>query len=173
MTTVLLYGSNGDKISNEICNFLATFGILRITEKKIFSNTATPKFVVIESGNFQNVHIENGIIVIVGKIDNGAELKLNGDFKGIVFSLDKEALQILKRAEVPTITCGMAEEDTLSLSSIKEDSAIICVNRKIKTLSGEFIEPQEHKINVKIKTTDYAVLAASAILMCSNEFQEH
>lgn len=169
MTTVILYGKNGNKIADEICGMLKPYGIARATRNKLVFDSDSPSFLLFECNDIEKINIPQGILVIVGNVAENSELKIKGNFRGVFFSSDKDALQLLKNTDVSVITCGMAEEDTLSLSSIKEDSVNICINRKIKTLNGNIIEPQEHKINLKSPITDYSLLAASAILLCSGE----
>ncbi len=167
MIPVILYGKNGNRIADEICGLLKEYGIIRVGDRRIKFAANSPKFLIIESKCTKEIDIPQGIIVIAGEIEADTELRIKGDFRGVVFSSDKEALKLLKNTEVSVISCGMAEEDTLSLSSIKENAAVISINRKIKTLNGAFIDPQEHKVILKKPITDYSLLVAYAILLCS------
>ena len=171
MTTVILYGKSDGKIAAEISAMLSTYGIMRIDEKGITSNISAPRFLIIECSRAEKINLSHGIIVFIGKAEKNNKLHIKGNLRGIVFSTDMDALRIFKNTDVPVITCGMAEEDTLSLSSIQNASANICINRKIKSLKGNIIEPQEQKINIETPITDYSLLAASAILFCSGEFE--
>jgi len=167
MIPIILYGKHDSRIVNEICGLLKEYGIIRVSDRRIESLVNSPRFLVVESKSTKVIEIPQGVIVITGKIEADTKLCIKGDFRGVVFSSDKEALKLLKNTDVSVISCGMAEEDTLSLSSIKEDSAVISINRKIKTLNGTFIEPQEHKVILKKPITDYSLLVAYAILLCS------
>ena len=170
MTTVVLCGENGEKISDEICKMLSVYGILRICNNRIIQNSNTPHFCIIECKNPSELQLTEAIIVIVGRIMNKNNFILKGkNIVGIVHSSDKTALRLLKNTNISVITCGMAEEDTISLSSNKDDSAIVSINRKMKNFKGNIIEPQEHKINIKAPLTDYSLLAATALILSSGE----
>lgn len=165
MVTVIFYGLTGGFISEEINKIISDFGLISVCGSKITENGPSPLFLSIECNNRANIEAENGIIVTIGKITEDCKLKIKGNFKGVVFSSDKNALRLLKNNNIISITCGMSENDTLILSSITNDSAFICLQRKITTLSGNIIEPAEYKVILKNKITDYALLAASAILL--------
>lgn len=172
MTTVVLCGENGEKICDEICKLLSVYGVLRISNNVIIQNCRAPKFCIIQCNNPSKLQLTEAIIVIVGRIMNPNDLILKGkNIVAIVYSSDKTALRLLKNTNISVITCGMAEEDTISLSSNKDDSAIVSINRKMKNFKGNIIEPQEHKINIKTPLTDYSLLAATALIFSSGETQ--
>lgn len=168
MTTIVLFGKGNKKITQEIYRMLSIYGVTMIGKSDVIANSKNPRFQLIEYDSKAKVKLEDGIVVFIGNILKNSKLQIEGNFKGIVFSSDKSALQLMKKANITAITCGMAEEDTLILSSIKEDSVFVCLNRKITTLNGNIIEPQEHKINIHSPVTDYALLATAAILLSSD-----
>ncbi len=165
MVTVVFYGLTGGYVTDEINKVLSPYGVLSVCGSKITSTGATPKFISVECNNRATLNIHEGIIVTIGKFTSDCYLNIIGNFKGVVFSTDKSALKMLKEKKITSITCGMAAEDTLILSSITDSAAIICLQRKITTLSGNIIEPAEYKVTLKNKITDYALLAAAAILL--------
>ena len=172
MTTVVLCGKNGEKISDEICKMLSSNGIIRICDNIVTQNCNTPKFCIIECKNPKELQLSEAVIVVVGTIMYKNNITLKGkNIVGIVYSSDKAALQLFKDTNISVITCGMAEEDTISLSSIKDDSAIVSINRKIKSLKGKIIEPQEHKLNINAPLNDYSLLVATALVLSSGESQ--
>lgn len=172
MTTVVLCGENGEKISDEICKMLSSNGIIRICDNIVTQNCNTPQFCIIECKNPKELQLSEAVIVVVGTIMYKNNVTIKGkNIVGIVYSSDKAALQLFKDTNISVITCGMAEEDTISLSSIKDDSAIVSINRKIKSFKGKIIEPQEHKLNINAPLTDYSLLVATALVLSSGESQ--
>ncbi len=165
MITVVYYGLTCGFITEEISKILAKYGLLWVSGAKITSNCENPKFIAVECNYHADINIYEGIIVTIGKITDNCKLNIKGNYKGVVFSSDSTALRLLKENNITTITCGMASEDTLILSSITDSSAFICLQRRIEALSGNIIEPAEYKVTLTQKVTDYALLAAAAILL--------
>ena len=70
-------------------------------------------------------------------------LLLNGDI-----SIDiLEKIQIEEPIQI--ITFGFNSKSTITISSVREDKAIICVQRDIKKANGEILENQEKEIELK------------------------
>lgn len=69
-------------------------------------------------------------------------LILNGDIK----------IEVLKKLDIEKpikiITFGFNSKATISISSVKDEKIIVCLQRGIEKLNGEIIENQEKKIAV-------------------------
>ena len=167
MNTVVLFGITGGYISEEIKRVLSHYGIFSICGTSIESNVKEPTFLVAEYSARVDISKGTGIVVLIGEIGNNCVLNIPSSYKGIAYSGDINALQLLKKNNITTLICGMCESDTLILSSISENRASICLQRKIITVNGEIIEPREYPIKLKNKITDYALLAAFGILLLS------
>ena len=79
---------------------------------------------------------------------------------------------MLKDSPVPTLTCGMSPKDTLTLSSISDSSAVVSVQREIKDLNHQTIEPCEIKINYENRFSDYELLSACAVLLLADKIKD-
>ena len=70
-------------------------------------------------------------------------LIINGDIE----------IDILKNIEIEKpiklITFGFSSKSTITISSVKEDKIIVCLQRDIKKSDGEILESQEKQIIVK------------------------
>ena len=71
-------------------------------------------------------------------------------------------LNILRNKKV--ITCGMNSTDSVTLSSITERSAAVCIQRKIDAF-GKKILPSEYKVNFSDPIEPIALLSAALILI--------
>ena len=49
---------------------------------------------------------------------------------------------------VKVITFGFNSKSTITISSVKDDKIIVCIQREIEKLNGEILESQEKKIIV-------------------------
>ena len=74
-------------------------------------------------------------------------------------------LAFLKNIKVNIITYGLNAKATITVSSIKEENTMLCIQRSIKAVDGKQIEEQE--INIKIRKNNvkklYNVLVIFAI----------
>ena len=89
-------------------------------------------------------------------------LIINADLK-----IDEE---LLKGVNTKTITYGLKQKSTITISSITENNIIICVQRQIKDINNNIIEPQE--INIKVEKNNnqkvYDILNLYSIIKLYN-----
>ncbi len=168
MTTIILYGLTGGFVAEDIKRVLSNYGMISVCGSTIREKRGESDFLIIEYTSKANINTTTGIIVMTGEISSASQLKLPQDYKGIVYSGDIGALELLKQNNIETITCGMSNTDTLMLSSVGEDTASVCLQRRIETLNGKEIEPREYPVKLKERITDYALLAAFGILLLTD-----
>lgn len=65
----------------------------------------------------------------------------------------------------PAVTCGLFAKDTLTLSSITADSAVLDVRRSIQCLDGTAVEPQEIPVRTTGRVDSFTLMAAAAVMM--------
>lgn len=83
----------------------------------------------------------------------------------VVDSSDPAALDWVCRQKLPAITCGFHNRDTLTLSSITPDAAVICLLRALQTTDGRVIEPMEFPVSLDGRPAVYPILACSAVML--------
>lgn len=76
---------------------------------------------------------------------------------------------LLSDIEIKTITYGLKQKSTITASSIKENSIIICVQREIKSIKNDTIEPKEIKIKVENNKNIYEILVIYSIIILYND----
>ena len=89
------------------------------------------------------------------------------DFAGrgyVITDGETEVPPGLKR--LPVISCGAGVKNTVTLSSIRPDGGMICLQRRLTTFSGRIAEPQEYPFR-RFKGDAFPALAAfAALLLC-------
>lgn len=165
MNNVILFGITGGYVADEIKRILSYYGVVSVCGTSVDVLSSNPNFLLLEYSNKINLKGGTGIAVLIGDISENSVLEIPDNYIGIVYSGDSTALQLLQKNNITTITCGMSNLDTIILSSAKERTASVCVQREIITLSGKIIEVGEYPIRLKNKITDYALLAAIGILL--------
>lgn len=86
--------------------------------------------------------------------------------KYLIFNGDIE-ISILKNIEInkpiKLITFGFNSKSTITISSIKEEKIIVCIQRDIEKVNGEILESQEKEIIIKTDKKIYNILSVFII----------
>ena len=100
--------------------------------------------------NFKNITFEE-VIFLEDISLNTDEYKYMNEMiskaKYIIFNSDIE-MKILKQIQKPIkfITFGFNSKSTITISSIKEEKVIVCIQRDIEKTNGKILEIQEKEI---------------------------
>jgi len=126
----------------------------------------------INNNNIDSIkNIKFNAIVIV-KINEMVEKEkifisdaLNGSEYLILNTDEALELSLSKEKGLNIITFGLNHKATVTVSSIKEDSMMVCLQRNIKNCKGNIIEPFEYKIKCQCDNNNelYNVLIAFII----------
>lgn len=86
----------------------------------------------------------------------------------VTLSCDAKVMCMLRDTGCTVVTCGTADDDTLSVSSVGEHKAAVSLQRRLITLSGRKIEPCEIPIKSKNISSLRIFEAATALLLLSD-----
>lgn len=86
----------------------------------------------------------------------------------VTLSCDAKVMCMLRDTGCTVITCGTADDDTLSVSSVGEHKAALSLQRRLITLSGRKIEPCEIPIKSKNTSNLRVFEAVTALLLLSD-----
>ena len=105
------------------------------------------------------------ILVLNGDCDISEYIGCNIDT--CIFSVEN-SLKLLELKNVNSaISCGMQDIDSVTFSSISEDSALVCIRRKL-FFNNRFIEPCEFKASFNRRFGIFQNLVISLIDFLSN-----
>lgn len=138
---------NETYIKNELVRKMPLENIIFINDKNI--------------SNVKNIKFET--IIIDAKIKNKFELrKILSNAKYIILNSDIELdINILNDLNLVVITYGFNNKSTFSVSSITENSMIICLQRIIFGKNEKKYEPQEYEVELQENVDKYAIIAMS------------
>lgn len=181
MDTVLLYGNDKDNaVAGTLFAAVRAMGgaALHMTQKAVSlipPGAERPEFLVLEKSEMPEMHVGGGIIVFKqGLSVFQTNFTVPGGFSAVVDPVNEEAVRLLKKSGLQTITCGMSLRDTLTFSSIDIDSAVVSLQRTINTLHAETVEPRELPIRFSRGRDPFALLAAvGVLLLCGKAPQEN
>jgi hypothetical protein len=174
MNTVLLYGNEKDnQITNTLLGTIRALGLsaLHITNKSIAMippNSKQPDYLILDNPGMQYIQLAKGIVIFKqGFLINQNGINLPKEFFAIVDPENDDAVMMLKKSCMQTITCGMSQKDTFNFSSIGQEKAVVSLQRAIQNLNGEIVEPCEMPILINSEHSEYALLASVAVLTLS------
>lgn len=82
----------------------------------------------------------------------------------------KENLQLLENLNLKIITYGYNQKATVTTSSVEEEKVIVCLQRGIKNIYQEEIEPHEIELKTNKNANNSAILElASLLFLCSKK----
>lgn len=116
--------------------------------KKIFKLFPADNIIFITSKNIDNIrNIQFETVVINGNIKDDVKLKnIITKSKYVILNTDVELeKEFWKDLNLTIISYGFNNKATFTISSVSENNIIICLQRTIKNIFDEKIEPQEFK----------------------------
>lgn len=114
--------------------------------KKIFKLFPADNIIFITSKNIDNIrNIQFETVVINGNIKDDVKLKnIITKSKYVILNTDVELeKEFWKDLNLTIISYGFNNKATFTISSVSENNIIICLQRTIKNILDEKIEPQE------------------------------
>ncbi len=136
-------------------------------EQYFFSQSEHPELFILEMEKLCHITAPRSIVLCKEPFSAPAHIDLPPDAVGLLASSNLAAAEFLHRCGVRTITLGMSSKDTLTLSSITSDSAVLCLQRAICDLAGNTLEPVEIPLALSHQYDAFSILCACAILMLS------
>lgn len=126
----------------------------------------TDNIFIINDGNIENIkNIKFEIVIIDKQINNKLELRnILSKSKYIILNSDKEMnVEAINNLKLIAITYGFNSKCTFTVSSITENNIIICLQRSIKNIKNEIIEPQEYILKNEENIEKYAIIATGIL----------
>ena len=164
MIPIILYGKENetsvDKALSRVCDSLR-----KINKDKEFC------IFQYDECNIEDFKNSKGIFVFKGSLGFKKDVVIPKGFIAVVSANNHSAASILRRINVFAITCGTSPKDTMSISSLDYLSAVVSLQRIIKNIDGEVIEPQDFIIRLKEETAIYPLLTALTVFVLCNKDQ--
>ena len=117
---------------------------------------------------FETIIILDSIKKLYEKKEYIRKLIANAEYLLINSDLEIEE-DLLKNIKIKTITYGLKQKSTITASSIKENSIIICIQREIRNIKNKIIEPKEIKVKIENNKNIYEILVIYSIIMLYND----
>ncbi len=97
----------------------------------------------------------------------------SNEHKRIFAYIIDEALDDFLKDEDCVITCGMSSNATVNISSKGEKNAVVSLQREIKNIFGQVIEPQDIVVTSSLRNEAFIIAAAAVakIIVTDSNFQ--
>lgn len=119
----------------------------------------------------ENICIDNSILILKNSADISKIDMLVGNSIVIVNSENKQQLKQLAEKNAKTITCGLSGKDTITFSSRCENKVVLSLQRSLKNIYGQSIEPFEKSININKEffcEDEYSIFSFFALSILAN-----
>ena len=130
-----------------------------------------PELALCDLKSFRATQADKVIVVYKSPQPIAANLEAACSAVAIVDSSDEGLLQHVSDTKLPAITCGLRSRDTITLSSMDTDSAVIDLRRSISCLSGSSVEPAEFPLRFETPLDSFLLMAVAAILILSGKME--
>lgn len=167
MTCVVVYADEKDKeffdkLNEFICSAFTPLTIWK-GDVTFYGDHATLLFCDHESIHCNNLSPK--IIIFGGRGQYDLSQVNTEQTVVIVDSCDQERLAYVSSTRLPAVTCGLFAKDTITLSSMTGDSAVVNLQRSIPCFNGDVAEPQEIPVRLACPMDEYLLMAAASIYL--------
>lgn len=165
MINIILYGSALDTaVKHAIFEDLAHRFCISYHDNKTLTRVGIgEEIMVLDTEQLSAIALDRCILLMKTDARPSDLSLLSSDTLAIANSENQLQLGALSKLQIPVITCGMGQKDTISFSSCGDESMVISLQRTISSLFGNTIEPLEIPIQNAYDIDGYALLAYTAL----------
>ena len=136
-------------------------------------NIIAGNFIKINSGsvitaindrNIENLECDNVLIVCGKSMKKLPNTGKSGNVNVILSSSGSVVLTEKQLSDYKFITCGFSSRDTVTLSSVTSDKAVVSIQRAFYCLNGDKIEPMELVIDSDDNSGENMLMVVAALL---------
>lgn len=167
MTTVVLCGEREDAgIKRVLLRALSAYGGVQYYDgRRLQRSGEHTEFLLYESAHIPKAERMNGILIFKNLFYLQEKEKAQPGFLPVLDARNMAAAAALSGTGAIAITCGASPRDTFSMASLRDDSAVVSLQRDITALTGQSIEPHDITLRLQARAELYPLLASSAALL--------
>ena len=106
-----------------------------------------------------------GLLIAARPLVHAAPPSLSPGIVALMEGSNRRAAAMLSATGNAAVCCGMSGRDTVTLSSLRDDAALVCLQRTVTTLSGGAVEPCEIPVRLSRRRHKRDILFAAAALI--------
>lgn len=174
MTTVLMgVGKNDRDFWHGLVRLLEKqFSMLELREGAVIVPDRPPQLLLCPMSALGEIRSRK--VIALYKEPQAGELRLEGaqQVVAVVDSSNPNLAEQVSGTGFPAVTCGMSGKDTVTLSSIGADSAVINIQRSIQCFDGAVAEPQEIPLSLSRPRDGFLLMAAAAVFIATGNLPQ-
>lgn len=160
---VIIFSERKSNVADEITEILTLAGADFISDNTVCASKGL--FTVVREYKKTEITINKGVAVFCDDTERFKEQVLPSGIIGICEDTNKNALKLFFKNRTPVISCGLGNKNTVTLSSLTDNSLLVTLQRNIKSMYGLSIEPADFKITLWKKYSPFSVMAGATILL--------
>ncbi len=174
MHHIIICGDCGDreltKTIRSACRHYG--GTISFDGERIEQDAEDPAFMVLNVNALTEIRCSGLLIFGEALCQVSPKLKI-GEAKVIFDGGNAGAVRLLSETGKPVIGCSLSGRDTVSFSSMTENSGLVSIQRTLTTLGGQIIEPSEICVRYHQGGISFPILASCcALLLCDIPYED-
>ena len=134
-------------------------------DRQLWMQHTNPHWAICHPRSLQCIDAPRSLLVFGKQVTLPTNLQLPTHTVAVVDPTNRQVTDFLAQSQLPAISCGFSQKDTLTLSSLTDEQAVISLQRSIYSYAGRRIEPAELPVALSRPVDSYLLLALAAILL--------
>lgn len=174
LITVLVAADDSDQsfwdaLTRLLCRH---FAVVRTQGRVLALEQDIPSLLLCDTQSFDEINAQQVIVVFQEPRPLTTAFTGAGQVVAIVDSANQPLVEYVSSLQLPAITCGLSGKDSITLSSMDIDSAVIGIQRSIPCFDSSRVEPQELPVQLTAPVDSFPLMAVAAILILSGNAQK-
>lgn len=167
MTSVVVFAQKPDHAARLVAGTLSHFGRVRLHTSHGFETVGDgDRHYSVEAVSRLERLMMPGAVLLLADQNAPRCIELSDDTIVIAGSDNRRIRRLLAGRVNPVVTCGTGTRDTLTVSSITHHRALLCAQREMPTVDGQWLEPTEFAVELHHCGLRAAILTAGAAVAC-------
>ena len=169
MISVIMAASDKDiSFRRDMCRTLdESFSTLYTAKSRLEAMGDGTQLLLTDCRTFESIFTDAALLIFKDTGGFSPESIMAKSIIAVVDSGNPEIMAFVSGTKFPAVTCGLSPRDTITLSSINVDSAVVNLQRTLTCLDGSFVEPQEIPVTLKRPIDSFTLMAAAAVFILS------
>lgn len=169
MINIILLGDlNDTSVSEVLSPALARYGGVKyVSQNILYESSAEPEFLLLDCEMLPKLEIKGGILLFKNSVPEQKNFCIPNGFVNIMESKNARAAAMLQKAGASAVTCGSGPKDTLSIAGLENNAAALSLQRNLKILNGNILEPRDFNVKFAEKRSPHQILSTCAVLLAA------
>ncbi|MCI1965852.1 MAG: hypothetical protein LKJ17_06950 [Oscillospiraceae bacterium] len=136
---------------------------------RVFECGSHPEYLLYEYEKVPEIRLKHGMVLFKNSILPQNPVPLSQNFLYVLEAKNARAAALLKGSGVTAVTCGTSSKETLSIAGLEEGSAALSLQRTLKALNGQMLEPHDFTVKFSEPRSPHQLLMVCAALLISGK----